>query len=159
MDIRDARAEDADAACQVMRRSIMELCLDDHRQDPLILQRWLANKTPDIFKTWLDRRDNTVLVAVENGTILAVGSVTDAGVIDLNYVSPDARFQGVSHAMLSALEARALARGNSQCRLTSTVTARRFYEARGYVRNGPPVRKFGIVADYPMIKRLTPPHP
>jgi hypothetical protein len=105
MDIRDAIGKDAGEACQVMRRPIMEPCLADHRQDPRILQHWLANKTPDIFRTWLDRADNAVLVAVEDGIILAADLVTAAGVIDLNYVSPDAGFRGVSRAMLT-LEAR-----------------------------------------------------
>jgi len=107
MEIRDAVAEDAEAACQVMRRSIAELCLADHRNDQGILQRWLGNKTPEFFMSWLNQPDNSLLVAVEDGIILAVGSVTDAGKITLNYVSPDARFRGVSRALLRALEARA----------------------------------------------------
>jgi len=48
MEIRDAVAEDAPAACQVVRRSISELCIADHRSDPTILMRWLSNKTPEI---------------------------------------------------------------------------------------------------------------
>jgi hypothetical protein len=51
MRIRNAVPEDAAAACEVMRRSIAELCVADHRNDPAILERWLANKTPDIFKS------------------------------------------------------------------------------------------------------------
>jgi hypothetical protein len=47
MEIRDAVAEDAPAACQVIRRSIVELCVADHRNDPEVLARWLSNKTPD----------------------------------------------------------------------------------------------------------------
>jgi hypothetical protein len=31
-----------------MPRSIAELCVLDHRNDPAILARWLANKTPEI---------------------------------------------------------------------------------------------------------------
>jgi hypothetical protein len=68
--------------------------------------------------------------------VLAVGSVTDAGTIGLNHVSPDARFQGVNRALLRALEVRAAKRGNRQCNLTSTVTARRFYLSSGYIENG-----------------------
>src|ERR1019366_951048 len=90
-------------ACQVMRRSIAELCVADHRNDPAITERWLSNKTPEIFKSWI-RPDNSVLVAVEDNRIFAVGCVTDAGEITLNYVSPDARFRGVSGALLAALE-------------------------------------------------------
>ena len=46
---------------------------------------------------------------------------------------PDARFRGVSRALLKALEHRALERGNLKCHLISTETARRFYLAAGYV--------------------------
>ena len=76
--IRDAVPEDAAAACDVMRRSIAELCVPDHRNDPELLRLWLSNKTPKIFRSWI-RPDNMLLVAVENAGIAAVGCVTDAG--------------------------------------------------------------------------------
>lgn len=155
MQIRDAVPEDASAACEVLRRSISELCGADHRNDPEILTRWLANKTPEIVGSWIIEPGNSVLVAVEDGCIFAVGSVTDAGEITLNYVSPDARFRGVSRAMLTALEARALERGADRCTLLSTETARRFYRSAGYGEDGLPQGKFGTSLSYPMSKHLT----
>jgi GNAT superfamily N-acetyltransferase len=152
--IRDAVPADAAAACEVLRCSITELCRADHHNDPAILGRWLANKTPEIVAGWIARPDSSVLVAVEDGVILSVGAVSDAGEIRLNYVSPDARFCGISRAMLAALEARALARGNASCRLHSTSTARRFYLSAGYVEDGPPIDLFGTVS-HPMAKRLS----
>src|SRR5207253_1428423 len=98
MEIRDALAEDALAACEVLRRSILELCVADHGNDPAILKHWLSNKTPEIVASWIAHPETSMLVATEDDTILAVGSVTNAGVITLNYVSPDARFRGVSRA-------------------------------------------------------------
>ena len=155
MNIRDAVADDAAAACQVLRRSIVELCAADHGHDAEILAQWLANKTPEIVASWIARPDNSVMVAVdEEIRILAVGSVTDAGVIDLNYVSPDARFRGISRAMIGALEARAAALGNARCALVSTETARAFYCACGYTEDGPPNYKFGVRGGYPMSRRL-----
>jgi hypothetical protein len=74
MEIPDAAPEDAPAACDVLRRSISELCSADHHDDPVILGRWLANKTPEIVASWIVNPGNSVLVAVESGTILAVGS-------------------------------------------------------------------------------------
>jgi GNAT superfamily N-acetyltransferase len=153
MEIRDAVAGDAPAACQVMRRSITELCVADHNNDPAILARWLANKRPEIFKTWI-KPTNALLVAVEGDAVLAVGCVTDVGEINVNYVSPDARFRGVSRAMLGALEERAVRWGHKACRLHSTETARRFYLAHGYVEEGPAAGKFGAASAYPMSKRL-----
>jgi GNAT superfamily N-acetyltransferase len=155
MKVREAVLEDATAACLVMQRSIAELCVADHRNDPAVLQRWLSNKTPETFRSWI-RPGNSLLVAVEGDGILAVGNVTEAGEITLVYVSPDVRFTGVSSALLNALEDRAAERGNAICTLQSTETARRFYLARGYSEDGPPAGKFGTTSAYPMSKRLGP---
>jgi GNAT superfamily N-acetyltransferase len=154
MEIRDALPDDAPAGCVVMRRSIAELCVADHRNDPAILARWLENKTVENFVAWINQTGNSLMVAVVDGAILAVGSVTDSGLIGLNYVSPDARFRGVSRALLHALEARAIARKNRQCRLTSTETARQFYLSNGYVASGAATGAFGTGSGYPMSKLL-----
>ena len=157
MKIRDAVPEDAPAACEVIRRSIIELCAADHHNDPAILDRWLANKTPETVASWIRKPGNSVLVAVESDTILAVGCVTDAGEITLNYVSPDARLRRISRALLVALETRAQERGNKRCILLSTETAHRFYESAGYVVDGPPEGKFGTTSSYPMSTLLVGP--
>ena len=154
MEIRDATTQDADAACEVLRQSIVQLCDADHRNDPAILNRWLSNKKPAIVAGWATQPGNSLLVAVEAGAILAVGSVTDAGEITANYVAPAARFRGVSRAMLKALESRALERGNTECRLFSTETAHRFYQSAGYIDAGAPSEKFGTKSGHPMFKRL-----
>jgi GNAT superfamily N-acetyltransferase len=153
MRIRDAVPQDAFAACEVMRRSITELCVPDHRNNHAILGRWLSNKRPEIFRSWI-RPGNSVLVAVDNNRVLAVGCITDDGEITLNYVSPDARFRGVSTTLLAELEMRAIERGNTMCRLESTETAHRFYRARGYSETGPAGHKFGTRSGYPMSKTL-----
>src|SRR6266850_6501322 len=88
MEIRDARPEDAVAACDVLRQSISQLCVADHRNDPAILDAWLSNKKPEIVAAWAKAPGNSLLVAVEGQAMLAVGSVTDAGEITLNYVAP-----------------------------------------------------------------------
>lgn len=86
------------------------------------------NKTPEIFRSWI-RPGNSLMLAVDYERILAVGCVTNSGEITLNYVSPDARFRGVSTTLLAALERRAIELGNSKLPLESTATARPFYLA------------------------------
>jgi GNAT superfamily N-acetyltransferase len=140
-----------------LRRSISELCVADHENDLTILAKWLLNKTPDIVASWMALPDFTLLVAVEHGAVLAVGGVTKAGHIALNCVFPDARFRGVSRALLAALEARSIERGNARCTLNSTETARDFYLANGYVIDGPPDHKHGT-GGYPMSKLLVSSH-
>jgi len=152
--IRGAAPEDAAAACHVLRESISRLCVADHRDDPAILNAWLANKTPEMVAAWAVQKGNSLLLAVEGDAVLAVGSVTDAGEITLNYVAPAARFRGVSRALLSALEARAIERGNKRCKLTSTETAHRFYQSAGYIDDGVPTGKFGTSSGYPMSKEI-----
>jgi GNAT superfamily N-acetyltransferase len=154
MQIRQALPQDAQAACQVLRRSITELCVADHHNDPAILNQWLANKTPAIIESWIRNPANTMLVAVEGDTVLAVGLVRGLGEIEVNYVSPDARFRGVSRALMQAMETTAKAQGATVCTLISTETARRFYHAIGYVETGAPIRKFGTTGSYPMSKPL-----
>jgi GNAT superfamily N-acetyltransferase len=152
--IRDATPQDADVACDVLQRSISQLCAADHGNDPAILGRWLTNKTPEIVAGWAKQPGNSLLLAVEGHVVLGVGSVTDAGEITLNYVAPEARFRGVSRALLGALEARAAERGNTRCTLTSTETAHRFYQSSGYSDDGKPVGNFGTSSGYPMSRRL-----
>jgi len=152
--IREATEADAATACEVMRASIAELCAADHQDNPEILSRWLANKTPDNLAAWIADPDASMLLAVEGDVVLAVGAVRNDGEITLNYVSPAAQFRGASSALLAALEARAKERGNTHCKLLSTETAHRFYLNRGYVGQGEPQHKFGTSASYPMSKKI-----
>jgi GNAT superfamily N-acetyltransferase len=154
MIIRDATADDAEAACAVLRASISELCLADHRADAEILGRWLANKTPANVAAWADGRGRSLLVAVEDDAIRAVGGLAHPGEITLNYVAPGARLRGISSAMLAALEQRALEQGATRCTLLSTETAHRFYLARGYLDAGAPAGKLGTTSSYPMVKPI-----
>ena len=153
--IRRACSDDAAKACVVMRRSIAELCGSDHHGDPAILNAWLANKTPAMVASWIADSGNVVLVAAEDDAILAVGAVRTNGEITLNYVSPDARFRGVSRALLAGLEAVANDLGNEACWLTSTETAHRFYLSCGYADCGQPEGRFGTTSSYPMQKTLS----
>jgi GNAT superfamily N-acetyltransferase len=147
MQVREATVEDAEEACCILRRSIVELCVPDHRNDPTFLEKWLSNKTPENVRSWILHPNNRVFVAAENGVIVGVGAVTEQGELTLNYVSPETRFKGVSKAILSRIELEAIALGNATCALTSTETARRFYLSAGYVQEA---------ADNRMVKLLSP---
>jgi Acetyltransferase (GNAT) domain len=102
MHVRDACEQDAEICCSVVRRTL--LCILDHQGEAASLELWLANKTAANMRRWVC--EHHVLVAVEATTIAGVAAMTSLGEIILNYVSPDARFRGVSKALLRGLEAQ-----------------------------------------------------
>jgi len=155
MRVRPAIEVDAEQAALVLRRSITELCIRDHGNDPALLASWLANKTPEKFREWVRQEDSLCLVAVAgDDTILGVALMSKVGEIRLNYVSPDARFQGVSTALIGALEDVATALGVPRLILNSTATAHPFYLARGFQDVGQPQTDRLKDNIYPMAKSL-----
>ena len=152
---RPAHPAEATEACAVIRRSIQDLCMADHGGDPAILQAWLANKTPERVRSWVEVNPAGVLVGVSADGIAGVGCVLPNGTIALNYVAPWALRQGVGKGLLSAMEGVAAEAGHAVCTLTSTATAQGFYVACGYEATGEPVGSFGGKPAYPMRRAIT----
>src|SRR4051812_45063762 len=115
MRVRCAKEDDAGPASEVTRRSIAELCATEYRGDPLVLARWLANKTPADFRRWIGSGDRSVCVAVrDDGQLVAVGAVAWRGEILLNFVAPEARFLGMSKALMAHMEDHLRDRGTER---------------------------------------------
>ena len=152
--IREAQAQDAEAIVDVWKRSIIELCVEDHHGDPTILNAWLGNKTPQTVLGWLTSSENAVLVAVEGNSIVGVGLVRRSGELQVCYVAPEATARGVGTKLLEALEQAAKQWGLPEVSLKSTATARRFYHRRGYMEASRPIVMFGALNAYPLRKAL-----
>jgi GNAT superfamily N-acetyltransferase len=155
MQVRPARPADADGAIGVIRRSIQELCEFDHKSDPATLSMWLGNKTADTVRRWIAA--HTVLVAVEGERIIGIAAVRADGEVFLNYVAPEARFQGTSKCLMKDIEAWASGHGLKWLTLDSTATALRFYLSTGWTMAGPPQPGFGVTTRHPMRKAVSRP--
>src|SRR4051794_10788826 len=141
--IRCARAEDAGPAADLVRRSITELCGKEYRGDAEVLARWLANKTPEDFRRWIGSADRSVCLAVgTDGRLAAVGMVAWRGEILLNFVVPEARFLGVSKAVMAHMEDHLRERCAEMVTLHGTHVARGFYLSLGYEEVGRMVSRF-----------------
>ena len=130
--VRRAAEADIPAMSEVLTRSITELCALDHKHDPAAIAAWTANKTPEGVRRILENPDVRLFVAERDGTIAAVGCVQGGNEIGLNYVHPEHRFQGVSRALLAAMEAAMREAGVTEARLKATQTAHDFYRANGW---------------------------
>jgi len=163
--IRAAARADAPAVCDVVRRSITELCHDDHLGDAETLAQWLADKTPDRFERLIDSGRHVARVAVRAGAgaggagvgagdVVGFGALNLDGTISLLYVAPEARWCGVSKALLAELEDEARRAGIRRITLESSRTALRFYDAAGYLPAGDPIPGCGISWGFPRTRRL-----
>jgi len=81
--------------------------------------------------------------------------IHESGEVQLCYVAPEARFLGVSELILQALEQQARRWGLAKLFLTSTLTAKSFYERRGWIPAGNPMSVYGMKSIVPMTKFLT----
>jgi GNAT superfamily N-acetyltransferase len=138
----------------VVRRSINQLCSLDHHRDEQTISEWLANKTEANFDAWIKSEQHIALVAERADELVGFALLRRTGILALLYVAPEARFQGISKALLTKLERWALESGVTEISLESSLTALRFYQDCGYLGTGAPVRGFGITNGYPMSKRI-----
>lgn len=127
---RPASEADAVTACDVLRRSIRELCVADHGHDEQVLSAWLANKTPENVRAWITSASSFSAVAVDGSEVRGFGPVQRDGEIQMGYLVPEGPYRGAGKLMLRALEEQAARPGLRGVFLTSSVTARRFYEVR-----------------------------
>lgn len=152
--VRRAVPQDAEAACDVLRRSIQELCVADHQNDGKALGAWLENKTADNVRAWIASSRNYAVVALCNAKICGFALLGQDGTIRLCYLVPEVQHLGAGRAMLAALESEASRWGLKSLRLESTLTALPFYKRNGYTSAGESILVFGAQRAYPMRKEL-----
>ena len=132
--IREAVEKDASDACAVLIRSIKEVCAKDYPNDEFMAE-WLENKTPENIKLWINHPETYEVVCVdENDKVVGFSAITLSGEILLNYLVPEALYKNNGKAMLAALENRVIKNGVENIRVSSSITAKDFYERNGFSR-------------------------
>ena len=154
MEIRLAETCDVPDLVAVVTRSITELCVDEYRGDPAVLARWLANKTMANFTRWVTDDRHIVFLAQEGGRVAGVGMLTHGGEVQLDYVSPDFRFRGVSKALLAAMEGKGRVLGLAELWLGATQLATGMYASCGWCATGEIESQFSTLPSRLMRKRL-----
>ena len=148
IEIRRAGPDDAQAACDLLRRAIAEGCEEDHRDRPGLLDTWLGNKTPATVATWFATASNHAVVAERGGQLVGLALLTQAGKLALCYVLPEAMRTGVGRALLAAVEAQARAWCIGKLHLHSPASAAGFFARHGYANAGKEKACFGLECDF-----------
>jgi len=155
--VRPMQPQDEAVVLDVLRRSITELCVADHGNDPQVLGAWLANKTPENFTRWLTHPDFYALVAASVDRLCGVGLLHRSGTISLCYLLPGTQRQGIGTALYFALEEQAWTWGLRTLKLESSVAARAFYDRCGFRRVGITGAEIAASPPYYYEKQLQPP--
>ena len=146
--IRSATAVDAGAVARLIERAVRVSNAPDY--EPAVIERIVANFTLERVAQKMTQRD--VFVA-HLGEAL-VGSVSlGGGKLHSLFVEPSRQGQGIGRRLVDHIESHAVACGIAELRVSSSITARAFYEKRGYRLLAFEPRQNG--STYLMTKRLT----
>lgn len=138
-----AKHSHTEGICNVLTKSIKELCYADHKNDPKKLTAWLKNKTPENIRRWIDDPSCTFLVTITKKESIVIGAsiITVTGMILLHYVHPNYIGRGVGTSMLDTIEKFSRKSGLKIIMASSTISALSFYEKHGFKAKKLPSKK------------------
>lgn len=125
--IRNATADDVQAISDLIRRTVRHSNAQDYPAD--VVELIAANFAPDKVAHRLTERD---VFVCEAGSRI-VGTIALGGdKLRSMFVEPDRQQGGIGARLVEHLEAHALKAGVKELQLSSSLTARGFYERLGY---------------------------
>ncbi|MGN0808052.1 MAG: GNAT family N-acetyltransferase [Candidatus Coproplasma sp.] len=146
MTIRQYRIEDFELVSQLFYETVKCINAKDYSVEQI--DAW--TKSSNCLKT---RQDDLLgqrtLVAEINGATVGFGSIDKSGYLDLLFTHKDYQRHGIATALCNELE-----KDYAKIRTFSSVTAKPFFESRGYtVVKEQEVERFGVkLKNYEMIK-------
>ena len=134
--IRRARHSDAQGIIDVHIRSIREICSKDYTDSQI--EAWAGRKfKPELWAQTMDR--DFVWVVESEGLIYGFGQLAimdeDHGEIQGLYFVPEVTGNGLGKKMFSEILKTSRDHHLKKLRLYSTITAKTFYEALGFLQN------------------------
>ncbi|MCB7137304.1 GNAT family N-acetyltransferase [Cellulosimicrobium marinum] len=156
MHLRDYESADAAATLDVFRRAVRGTASRDY--SPEQVRAWAPDDV-DVARWAARRAAARTQVAEHEGRVVGFTDVDAEGYVDMLFVDPGVVRQGVASALLGWVAATARSDGATELTTHASVTARPFFEARGFVvvAERRPVLRGVEMVNYAMRRPLDPP--
>ncbi|WP_339315307.1 GNAT family N-acetyltransferase [Paenibacillus sp. FSL R10-2734] len=156
MDIRTYQESDISQIISLFYDTVHSVNKQDYSQEQL--DAWAPKEEEKLkLNTWgSSLRQNITYVAEINGCIVGFSDMTVEGHLDRLYVHKDFQGQGVASALVNKLEMKARELGLHEMDTEASITARPFFERRGYqlIEKQSVERKGVLLINYRMSKKL-----
>lgn len=129
MRLRAYRPEDCAELAKLFYNTVHTINAKDYTQTQLDV--WATGEVDKAASNTSFLEHNTVVAEIDQ-IITGFGDMDDAGYLDRLYVHRDYQNMGVATSIVSKLERQAASRGISLFRTHASITAKPFFEKRGY---------------------------
>ncbi len=129
MEIRPYHPGEEAAVFHVLQESTRVSFVRDYHPD--LIARWSADRVPEEWRERLAIKQP--YVALIEGQIVGFGEIEPSGFLDCFYVLAPFQGRGVGKALMAQIEAQATEWNVPRIYANVSVTARPFFEARGFV--------------------------
>ena len=155
--IRDYAAGDASEIVRLFYATIRSVNRADYSDEQV--EAWAPGVT-DTGEWHARMTGRRTLVAEEGGEVVGFAELEEDGHLDMLYVRGNSVGRGVGRRLYRAVEREARGRGLGQIFTEASVTARPFFERRGFriVRERTIVRRGVELTNFAMEKPLRPPY-
>jgi putative acetyltransferase len=130
--VRSAQPEDAWQMHHVHVTSVRILCASDYTSEQI--EAWVGFLDPEKRRHYMTQADHSEILFVAEDKLGTIVGFSSLGINEVNavYVHPQYTRMGVGTLLLNAVETEAMAQNMKKLKLSASITAVPFYQARGY---------------------------
>lgn len=128
--IRDLKREDIKSCINLFQKTVHSVNADDY--SPEQLEVWAPKAIDPESDQWQSLLQNFSRVAELDNEIVGFIDMTKSGYLDRLYVHKDHQGKGIASRLLNKIEQLAKQQSISEITTEASITAKRFFESRGY---------------------------
>lgn len=130
MNIRKYHPDDCAKMARLFYDTVHTVCKKDYTEKQLAA--WATGTVDMIAWNRSFLQNTSLVVTADDGALLAFGDMDDTGYLDRLYVHKDHQNEGIATKIVAQLEKSAADRGTQMMTTYASLTAKNFFEARGY---------------------------